>query len=219
MNLKPIRKYRRRLDKTSGIIKNNPVLGMGLALPFAVIASTSLKRGVLMSAILFAATVPTVAAAYLLRRSLPRWLRLPVYCIVACICIVLVQIPLGRYPVLMDDLGVYVPLAAVNMIMVELTLGLKKKTFSSAIRDAVFLSVGFALVMCALSAVREVMSLRTIWDIPLNLTPVAIRGAALPCFGFILLGFFAAFVRAVDRSRVRVMLRSAGEDSSEEASE
>ena len=74
MNLQPIRKYRRRLDLTSGIIKNNPVLGMGLALPFVVIASTSLKRGAVMSIIMLFATVPTVFAAYFLRKVLPRWL-------------------------------------------------------------------------------------------------------------------------------------------------
>ncbi len=216
MNLQPIRKYRRRLDLTSGIIKNNPVLGMGLALPFVVIASTSLKRGAVMSIIMLFATVPTVFAAYFLRKVLPRWLRLPVYCLVSISCIALLMQPLGKYPVLLDDLGVYVPLAAVNMMMVELTLSMKKKPLFPAVKEAVFLCIGFALVMCAFSAIREVMSAHTLWDLPLNIPTVSISGAALPCFGFILLGFFAAFARAVDRSRVRVMLRRGESQASAE---
>jgi Na+-translocating ferredoxin:NAD+ oxidoreductase RnfA subunit len=124
---------------------------------------------------------------------------------------VLLRLYLVRFPVIMEDLGVYVPLAAVNMMMVEVATRAGKQSLHDAVREALSYSIGFALVMCGLSAVREIMSLHTIWDIPLRVPTVTISGAGLPCFGFILLGFFAAFGRALNRARIRMMLRRSAE--------
>ena len=185
---------------TTGIIKDNPVLSLGMALPFAVIASTTLKSGVLMSVVMLIAIVPSVIMCSLFDKHIPGWLKLPFGCAISLGCITaFVQYIRPEHPVIVQDLGVYIPLAAFNMILLESINACGQNNAAPVIWLSTKMCVGFALVMCSLSAVRELMVYRTIWDVEVPFAKLAISGAGLPFFGFILLGFFAAFFRWIGR--------------------
>lgn len=204
MNLKPIRKFHKLLLKTTGIIKDNPVLSLGMALPFAVIASTTLKSGVLMSIVMFIAIVPSVVVCSLTDKYIPGWLKLPLGCGISLACITaFIWYIRPEHPVIVQELGVYIPLAAFNMILLESISS--ENTPVSTIGLAARMCIGFALVMCSLSAVRELMVYRTIWDIEIPFAKLSISGAGLPCFGFILLGFFAAFFKWLGRLYIQIV--------------
>ena len=206
MNLKPIRKYRRRLKKTSGLIKNNPVVALGMALPFVIVPTLNLKSGLLISVFILAATVPSAAIAPALHKKVPMPYLVPGYTLLAMLGVIAAQLLLRRQAVLLDSLGLYIPLAAVNSIMLELTVVSPRKTPQRGLRDALIICMGFALVACGIGAVREVLGSRTIWDVPFSLYPIRMVGVTLPFFGFILLGFLNALCRSVDRAVVNGML-------------
>ena len=208
MKLEGVRKYRRRLNLTSGIFKDNPVLTLGMALPYTVVASTTLQRGVFMSIVMLVSILSGLIISRLTGRRLHPVLRVVLCCSVTLCVLTIVLMVMGNFTLLRKELGVYVPLAAINSISVNLLDPKKKISLSSAVWQSFCLWLGFAFVMCVLSAIREVMSLHTIWNIPLDIGLVAIGGAALPCFGFILLGFLAAFGRKLDRLRIRMLLRA-----------
>lgn len=209
MKLEGVRKYHKRMKLTSGIFKDNPVLALGMALPFAVIASTTLQRGVFMSIVMLISVISGFIVSRVTDKQLNPILRVSVCCMATLCVLTAVLLLLGKFALLRKDLGVYVPLAAINSISVNLLDPHKGSDIVSAAWQSVCQWLGFAFVMCSLSAVREIMSLHTIWNISLSIGVVPISGAALPCFGFILLGFFAALGRKLDRLRIRMLLRAA----------
>ncbi len=206
MNLKPIRKYRRRLKRTSGLIKNNPVVALGMALPFVIVPTLNLKSGLLISVFILAATVPAATIAPVAHRKIPVLYLVPCYTLLAMAGVIAAQLLLRRQAVLLDSLGLYIPLAAVNSIMLDLSALHPRKTPWRGCQDAVAICLGFALVACGIGAVREVLGSRTIWGMPFGLYPIRMVGVTLPFFGFITLGFFNALCRSVDRAVVTGML-------------
>lgn len=206
MNLKPIRKYRRGLKKTSGLIKNNPVVSLGMALPFVIVPTLNLKSGLLISIFILAATVPAATIAPVAHKKIPVIYLTPIYTLLAMAGVIAAQLLLRRQAVLLDGLGMYIPLAAVNSIMLDLSALHPRKTPWCGFRDAMAICLGFALVACGIGAVREVLGSRTIWGVPFGLYPIKMIGVTLPFFGFITLGFFNAFCRSVDRAVVTGML-------------
>ena len=206
MNLKPIRRYRRILKKTSGLIENNPVVALGMALPFVIVPALNLKSGLLISLFILVATVPAATLASALHKKVPMPYLVPCYTLLAMAGIIAAQLLLRRQGALLDGLGLYMPLAAVNSIMLELTVVSPRKTPGRGFGDAVILCLGFALVACGIGAVREVLGSRSIWGHPFSLYPIRMVGVTLPFFGFILLGFLNALCRSVDRGIINGML-------------
>ena len=131
MTLKHVRAYRQRLERTSGIFQNNPVTVLGLGLPFAVIASTSLKRGALMSGFVFAAAIVGFLVSRMLRPLSETW-RVILTCLV-CVCATAAVVMSGLFPILFDHLGVYLPLAAANMMLLTIIRPAEEKSFGAAL--------------------------------------------------------------------------------------
>ena len=190
-----------------------------MGLPFAVIASTTLQRGILMSALVSAAALVGFLIARLLGpRASDLWRVIAAS--FAAVCAITAIVRSGRISaVLLDGLGVYVPLAAANVILISVAAPIVRRPFFAALREVVFSCVGFTFAMGVLSVIREVLSLHTVWGRPVSFGAVPIGGAALPCFGFILLGFFAAFGRTLGRVRLRMLLRQAMDAAQEEREE
>lgn len=198
---------------TSGILKDNPVFAMGVGLPFVIAPSLSLKNGVAISLMFLAATLPSVVIGSFVGKRYPLAARLPLYALISTVCVTVAAIPLGHWPTIRADLGIYIPLTAVNTLMLEMAARHPAKSAVTAVRAAVVNWIGFALVVCSISAVRELLGNRTLWEIPAGVLPIRLSGVSLPFFGFILLGFFAALFRNVDRSLKRSLLRErAGEE-------
>ena len=180
-----------------------------MALPFVIVPALNLKSGFLISLFIFVATVPAAALAPALHKRVALPLLVPCYALLAMVGVIAAQLLLRRQAVLLDGLGLYIPLAAVNSIMLELTVVHPRLTPRRGLGDGLILCLGFALVACGIGAVREVLGSRTIWDIPFGLYPIRMVGVTLPFFGFILLGFLNALCRSVDRGIVNGMLARA----------
>lgn len=88
MKLEKLKRARRRGRWFDGIFGRNPVLCCGLALPFAVMVTTSLRSSVSISILLACSLIPTVLLASLVGRFLPRWFSPVVYTLFAMVVVV-----------------------------------------------------------------------------------------------------------------------------------
>ena len=85
----------------------------------------------------------------------------------------------------------FIPLIAVNMLYAR-TTGFSSIVHPIAtVMDAVGSTVGFGLVICGISALREVMAYGTLWGVPMDVE-ITMPLASAPFTAFILLAFMAA---------------------------
>ena len=92
-------------------------------------------------------------------------------------------------------LYLFLPLMAVNTLVSYRAGGFSVSHEPAvALTDALASSLGFGLVICLVSALREIASSGTLWDIPLDID-LRLPEAALPYAAFIMLGFMAAFLQ------------------------
>ena len=200
------KKYRRILFKGVNLISESPVLSAGLALPFVIVPSVSLKAGLAISAVVAVATISCALVAPLINPRIPVWLRAPLYSMMSAIVLTLAVPLLPISPVMIDNLGIYIPLACVNTIMLTLTVTRPHLTVLGALSGALGVCFGFTVFVGLLSAFREVLSARTLAGLPVELLPLRVPGASIPFFGFIVLSFLCAMLRSLNRDVKRMLI-------------
>lgn len=201
MKLEKIRKHRKFSRWIEGVLSANPVLVGGLALPFAVMVTNNLKNSVSVSIILACSLIPTVLLASLIGKYLPKWIAPMVYALVSMLLVIAaVPLILPISPEIVDSLGIYIPIIAVNTILSSLCARHARSSHSPALAlaDALSYSVGFALAMVLIACIREPLSNNTLWGVPFAL-PFKASGFQIGFSGFILAAFLAALFRFVKR--------------------
>ena len=120
-----------------------------------------------------------------------KWMRIGMLC---ALCMLLTGC-LFRSPTdLYAQLHLYIPLMAVNMLYTR-SVG-----FSSIVNpvatvvDALGSTVGFGLVICAISALREMAVQGTLWGVSMG-WDTTLSTTSAPFAAFLLLGFMAALLQ------------------------
>jgi Na+-translocating ferredoxin:NAD+ oxidoreductase subunit E len=188
----------------------NPVMGGLLGLCPLVAAADSFADGAViglgaaLSALALGALLP------LLRGVLPQRLRSPVAFILAASLAALYSVGVEAYsPALASGLGLYLPLTAVNCIIIA-TLRHSLRDEGSPFPWLLPTAAGYLLVALILSGLREFLGAGTL-TLPSPGSPSAIaftqapplRLLVAPAGGFMLLGCFAALYRFVLRIKGR----------------
>ena len=191
----------------------NIVLVQAIGLCPIVAVGVTLQNGVALTVCTAAVLLPCSLCISLLRDRIPAWLRpFAVYrggfgASAGAAWL------LNRYisHELYAALYLFLPLMAVNTIFTY-RAGMAFSTNNrpaAALVDALGSSLGFGLVICTVSALRELASYGTLWNIPLNL-PYTLPEAAMPYAAFIMLGFMAAFLQWFKSAARRVYGRARG---------
>lgn len=180
----------------------NPIAGGLLGLCPLVAAADSLADGVAvglgaaLSALALGALVP------LIKRSLPRRLRSPVAFVVAASVAALYSLGVEAYsPILASGLGLFLPLTAVNCIVIA-SLRHSLRDEGSPFPWLLPTAAGYLLVAVLLAALREALGMGCL-SLPSPGSPEVLAFAerpplrllVSPAGGFILLGCFAALYR------------------------
>ncbi len=216
------RHIRKRLERYDGLFYRNSVLFYGMALPFVVVACNTVKNGAALSIAMFMATIPAVLISSLFLEKLPLWSRAVFNSMVAMAFVV------GSYYVvspisaeIFDSLGMYLPMMAINTIMLTLCERYTAQKPGRAVRAAIRYSFGFGAVAMLVSAIREYLGNGTLWGIALPI-PIKLYGLVTSFGGFILLAFLAVISKSIwNRVIARAERReaSAGEDLPDEEPE
>ena len=188
MKLEKLKRARRRGRWFDGIFGRNPVLCCGLALPFAVMVTTSLRSSVSISILLACSLIPTVLLASLVGRFLPRWFSPVVYTLFAMV-VVVACVPL------------ILPILSVNTILLTLCARYERPADRPvmALVDAAAYSLGFALAMCLIAFFRELLGAGSLWGVPVPL-PFKAEGVQIAFAGFIAVALLSALVRFLRRA-------------------
>ena len=199
--------FRREFWRTAHLfvenaVTNNIVLIQALGLCPIIGAGTTLQNGVALAACTAAVMIPLSLFVALMGTWMPKWLRPAVYVVLASLVLVGCSFLLNRYisPELFAKLHHFIPLIAVNMLYAR-TVGFSSIAHPvSTIVDALGSTLGFGIVICGVSALREVLAYGTLWDKPVEIS-WSLPHADTPFVAFILLGLLAA---GLQWSRLRI---------------
>lgn len=176
---------------------NNIVLIQAIGICPILAVSTSLKNGVVLSLCTAAVLVPASLFMSFFGENIPSWLRPPIYTVGAALIL------LGAAAItdsfisheLYASLYVFLPLTAVNTLVSYRAGGFSVSHQPVvALTDSIASTLGFGLVICMISALREALASGTLWGVPVN-TGLRLPESALPFAAFILLGFMSALLQ------------------------
>lgn len=174
-----------------------------------IAAGTTLQYGVVLAICTAAVLLPTSLLMSVVGEKIPAWLRPPIYTVGASLLLLLAAIIVDRYisHEIYAYLYLHLPLMAVNTIFTYRAGGFSVSNRpAAALVDALGSSVGFGLVICAASALRELAIYGTLWGNPMGFS-FRFPEAALPFAGFLLLGFMAAILQRIKSLLSRVKNR------------
>ncbi len=197
--------YARFLYWTKGIFRRNPILSMGLALPFAVVATTSLQSAVALSITTLLTLIPVCLLMPFIMKWIPQqfqWLDYPLCAFMAALCVMPTRLVTSAISsTLMDSVGVYFSLLCVSSLLFAARDMTREKTeLANVFLDVLRLWLGTAIVLVLLGSIREVLGYGTIWGKPLPWMKVRFSIVMVSGMGFILLGFLSALGRKIHRS-------------------
>ena len=191
----------------NGVIFRNPVLIGALGLFPVATGSFQLKNGVALSVMMFVMMLPVCVISGLIKKRIPSWARPGVILFLSALFYIPAQMLAGLWvPQASLSLLLCAPMMICNSIILSRANDYAPEHILPAtIADALGCTIGFSLVTCLFSAIRELLTAGTLWgDAPSN------QIVSQPFFGFLMLGFFAAAVQAVNRSRSRKAKRKGG---------
>lgn len=207
----PASKNKRLFHLFDGIFWENPVLALGLGVPFAVISTTSLKNAAVLSAAMVCTAVPVFLIASLFAKYIPQWLRMVVYSLAGAAALIPLRLFLSSlFPAVFDSLGVYFSLMALNpaVLIPALSHRVIGEKPGPALLNALCYSTGFALVLFGVSLIREPLGSGSLWGRPLEMS-FQLSPIQYSFGGFILLGYFAAVYQFLERCFIQLAKKRA----------
>lgn len=174
-----------------GIWRENPIFVQVLGMCPSLAVTNSAINAVVMGVATLAVLVASSTLVSLLRRFIPKQVRLSTYIVIIATFVTVADMILqATLPVVHKQLGAFIALIVVNCII----LG-RQEAFASkhgvklAIADAIGMGAGFTLALTILGSLREVLGNGSLFGIPLfgdHYEPWVIM--ILPPGGFIMLG-------------------------------
>lgn len=162
-------------------------------------AALNLKNGVALTVCAGLALIPTALLMSLVGTHLKPAARAPLYTLLATVL-------LGGAAYVVDahistelyaSLYLYLPLMAVNTLITYRAGGFAVTSGPlAALADALGSTLGFGLVICIVSALREMLAFGTIWDVTLTEQPW-LPAASSPFMSFLIVALLAALLQFV----------------------
>lgn len=178
------------------LVKNPVLIGMVGLCPIVAIC-TSLKSALIMSVITILTLVLAQILATLVFKHLPQWLRMGLYTLVGMIVVVPAILIIEKFnPATMLAFGIYLPLLAVNPIIVrQCEREGVKATLGNSILSALCASLGYSVVLIIVGFFRELLGAGAVWDHKIAFISPA-KAFLMPMGGFLILSYLAAALRA-----------------------
>ncbi len=179
------------------IWSRHPVLVQGLALAPALVASTSAMNALALTLMLTCLTMPVAVFASLVGTKLPKWLRVPLYVLLAALAYWPVyQLILQFYPAMNTNLGVFLPLLTVSSFIY--TKAEKRGLYlppHKALLDAFLGGLSFGLLVFIVGSAREIFGAGRFMGLPVSFIKAPMNALLLPFAGFVIAAFLAAMIQ------------------------
>ena len=144
---------------TKGIVISNPIFILALGLCPALAISTSLDNALGMSIGVTFVLLGSNIIISAIRRFVPNTMRIPTFIVIIATFVTMVNLIFQAYvPSMYESLGIYLPLIAVNCIILGRAEAFASKNpLTASIADALGISIGFALALILISFLREML--------------------------------------------------------------
>jgi electron transport complex protein RnfE len=205
--MSPAQNPKRSLDEfVKGLWRENPVFVAVLGLCPAMAVTNSLENGLVMGAASTFVLVGSSMFVSLLRKLIPRAVRVPVYIIIIATFVTTVDFVLAALmPAAHKQLGAFISLIVVNcLILGRQEAFASKNPVGLALADALGMSVGFTVALAMIGGIREIFGSGALLGFPLfgdSFEPWAIM--ILPPGGFLTLGALLTFFAWIKERRAR----------------
>ena len=183
----------------NGLIFRNPIVMEALGLFPIIAGGTSLKNGVVLSAVMGFVMIPICLCTSAFGAKIAPWVRAALYVLFTALLLVpatfIANFFMPNTVITVSTL--FIPLIAVNALITVRAerYSIKHGLFPTFI-DTLANVLGFALVICSVSAIREILGSATLWGNALPWENKA-YGLVMPFGGFIILGFMSAFIKFI----------------------
>lgn len=187
-----------------GLWKENPTFVMLIGMCPTLAVTTAAQNGVSMGLATTAVLVFSNLIISLLRRVIPKAVRIPAFIVVIASLVTIVDMVMAAYfPDIHKVLGLFIPLIIVNcIIMGRAEAFASKNPPKEAFLDGLGMGVGFTWALTLLGSVRELLGAGSIFGVHIlgsAYQPVIL--ALLPPGAFITMGLIVAVFKAVELSR------------------
>ncbi|MCD6416579.1 MAG: electron transport complex subunit RsxE [Planctomycetes bacterium] len=167
-----------RKEFSKGLIAQNAIFVLVVGLCPTLAVSASLKNAVAMGMAVIAVLACANCLVSVLRRFIPAQVRIPCFIVIIGSFVTMVEIIFkGELPPEINaSLGIFIPLIVVNCIILYRAESFAYKNgIVRSLLDALGAGLGFALAICLLATVREVLGSGTIWGYPWTPTSWPVR--------------------------------------------
>ena len=203
-----------------GLLEENPALRQMLGLCPTLAVTTAVTNGLGMGLATTFVLVCSEVAVSLLRRAIPKTVRIPAFITIIASFVTLVMMLVKAYlPALDEALGIYLPLIVVNCIVLgRAEMFASKHGPLEAAVDGAGMGIGFTAALVLMSAIREVLGAGTLLGVrvlPSFVEPMIIM--VMPAGGFAVLGALIAasvWIEEHPRHRHRIVKKRVGPSAS-----
>jgi len=142
-----------------GIIKDNPVFVLVLGLCPTLAVSTSFANALGMALAFTFVMLGSNIFVSLLRKQIPADVRIPIFILIICTFVTMVDMLLEAFlPPMYDALGIFVPLIVVNCIVIgRAEAYANRNSVIPSIADGIGISIGFAVALMLIGTIREIL--------------------------------------------------------------
>lgn len=180
-----------------GLFRQNIVLMSGLVTAPIIVASTTMKRALVLTISFFMISYLSILICRFIPKKIAYTFRILLYALTAAALyiptILLVQ---KWFPDTTSGIMLYIELMVVNLMLLAKTESrFYLIPYGKMAVDALIYIAGFAVAAFAVAFVRELLAYGTLFGF--KLCKAIMPAARSPFFGFILVGFYAAICRAI----------------------
>ena len=145
-------------------LTDNPVFSLLLGLCSLLAVTTTFERGYMMGISLFIVLILSNTIVAIIKRFIPDNVRIPCYIMIVTTLVTALEIILKVYVTpLHEAIGVYLPLIAVNCLILGRALAVaSKESLRVSIFDALKVGINYLFVISFFSLIREVIGTNTL---------------------------------------------------------
>lgn len=186
---------------TKGIVKKNAVFALALGLCPTLAITTSVENALGMSLAVAFVLISSNFIISALKHFIPQEVRIPCFIVIIASLVTVIDLLMHGYsPTLYKNLGIFLPLIVVNCIILGRAEAFaSKSSVSDTFLDAAGISVGFALAIISVSAIRELLGSGAIVIFGYEVVPAFTSSPAaamiLPPGAFLTIGILLALLR------------------------
>ncbi|MCL2183374.1 MAG: electron transport complex subunit E [Chitinispirillia bacterium] len=189
-----------------GIITENPILILALGLCPSLAVSTSAHNGLGMGIAVTIVLAITNVIISIVQGWIPSKVRIPCYIVIIATFVTILEMFMKVYtPALNSQLGIFIPLIAVNcIIMARAEAYASKNNPVHSFIDGIVMGLGFTFALVLLSILREFLGSNKIFDLMVIPGFEPMTAFILAPGGFFVIAFVMALVNVMKAKKKEV---------------